>query len=272
MALSRAIETAQQRLDDARDREQSGAARLASLEAVHERMRLELVEAERAATAARDGAHAHELAVERRQQQVEFDKQQVVTLTAATTDGQTELEALEARREPLHTELAAQQAAAERCRDELRGSEDALRKAEEEYTAAQATIEGMEGDVEASRSEVFAAINAATLLRHVLDNAATARGRIEDELAKLDAEAADVDTESSRLARDAADVEALVARVRERLDATRLSRADRDRELGTARLERDARAEQVRVREHELVSMSARLASLEELVTAREGL
>lgn len=270
-ALTRAIELAQQHLEDARGREEGAAARLTSSETVRERMRIELAEADGAATAARDAAHAHELAVGRRQQQIEFDKQQVVSLTAAASDGRTQLEALETRRGPLQAELTAQGDASRQCSDELEAAAESLASAEETYASAQATIEGMEGDVEASRSEVFAAINAATLLRHVLDNAATARGRVEGELSKLEAEAADVSTESARLAAEREEVEAAVARVCQTLETTRVTRTARDAELVSARLERDAHAEQARTHEHDLTSISARIASLDEVVSAREG-
>ena len=270
-ALTRAIDAALQRLDDARTREEAAVAQLTGLESAHERLRTDLAEADQAASAIRDESHVHELAVGRLQQRIEFDTQQVVSLTAASTTGETELAALEARRDPLQTELAAQTEAARRCDDEREIAAETLQAAEMAYGTAQAAIEGMEGNVEASRSEVFAAINASTLLRHVLDNAATARGRVDGEIAKLEAEASDVTTESTRLATEREEIEAVVARVGETLERTRLARVDRDAELVSASLQRDAHAEHARVREHDLTSMSARVTSLDEFVTAREG-
>src|SRR2546422_2813151 len=60
------------------------------------------------------------------------------------------------------------------------------------YETAHRGIEGLEADVEAARSEVFSAINAATALRHALEHAGTAHGRVAETLSKLDVEVADV--------------------------------------------------------------------------------
>ena len=271
LALSRVIETARRDLDDARAREQGVVARLSGLDSVRDSMRIELVELERAAAESRDVAHAHELAVGRRQQQIEFDRHQVSSLAVTSTEGEAELQALDARRAPLVAELTEQNEAQRRCDSERDAATDSLQAAETACARVQAAIEGMEGDVEASRSEVFAAINAATALRHVVDNVSAGRGRIEEELAKLEAEASDLATESNRLAADREAADTVLVRLRDTLETTCLARADRDAELASARREREAHEQEARAREHKLAAMSARLASLEEFVTARAG-
>ena len=271
LALTRVIETAQRSLDDTRAREQGTGARLSGLDSVRERMHIELAEAERAAAAARDATHAHELAVGRRQQQIEFDKHQVSSLAIASTEGAAELRALEARRAPLLAELTEQCEARKRCDAERDAATDSLHAAETLCAQAQAAIEGIEADVEASRSEVFAAINAATALQHVVENATAGRGRIEEELAKLEAEVSDLATESKRLAADREAADRVLVRLRGVLETTRLDRTDRDAELASARRERESLEQEARAREHKLAAMSARLASLEEFVIAREG-
>ena len=76
-------------------------------------------------------------------------------------------------------------------------------KAEEEaYAAQQRTIEGLEGDVEAARSEVFAAVNAATALRHAMEHASGARARISEQLHKLEIEGSDLRVEADRARRN----------------------------------------------------------------------
>src|SRR5207237_10490131 len=70
--LGQTIEAARARLGDARARETAAAARLAEVETVLERLRLELTEADGRATVAREAAHARELSVGRLQQQVAF--------------------------------------------------------------------------------------------------------------------------------------------------------------------------------------------------------
>ena len=271
LTLICAIDTAQRHLDETHVREQGAAAQLSALESGYERLQLELAEVDQSATAAREAAHEYELQVERHQQQIEFDKNQVSAFLVAATEGEAELQALKARHGPLQAELSEQLQACRRCETEHGVADTRLREAESAFAHAQRAIEGLEGDVEASRSEVFAAVNAATALRHVVDNAAAGRARIGEELAKLEAETSDIGTESKKILAAKIQVETAVARVRDTLENTRLARADRDAELATARLERESRAGEARTQEHELASISARLKSLEESVASRDG-
>ena len=270
-ALAQAGEAAARRLDDARTRETGAAARLAALDAAHERQRLELAAADRSATAARDAAHAHELAAGRLQQQIEFETQQVASVTDASARGAADLEALEAKRQPLQAELSAQADAWQRCDAERDAAGGGLESAAAALAAAQPALEGLEADVEASRNEVFATMNAATVLQHVLKSVPETIGRVDGDIAKLEAEAADVATESARLAAASEAAAALAARVEAALAATRATRAERAAEHAAARQARESRIAAAREREHELTSLSARVASLEELVAAREG-
>jgi len=98
--LGGAIETARAQLADARAREAAAAAHVAEVEAMLERLRIELTEADTRTTAAREAAHAHELEIGRLKQQIEFDKQQIEALSAASADIDAEVRALDARREP----------------------------------------------------------------------------------------------------------------------------------------------------------------------------
>ena len=271
LTLIQAIDTAQRHLDEARVREQGAGAKLSALENDYERSQIELAEADRNATAARDAAHEHELHVGRRQQQIEFDKNQVSALLATTTEGEAEVQSLKGRYGPLQLELAEQLQASQRCDAEHGVASERLRTTESAYAQAQRAIEGLEGDVEASRSEVFAAVNAATALRYVVDNAAAGGSRIGEELAKLEAETSDIGTESKKVSAAKRQVETAFARVRDTLENTRLARADREAELATARLERESHAGKARTEEHELASIAARLKSLQESVSAREG-
>jgi chromosome segregation protein len=74
--LAETIESVRSRLADARERESAAAARVAEVESDLSRVRIELVEAESLATSRRETAHARELEVNRRQQQIAFDKEQ----------------------------------------------------------------------------------------------------------------------------------------------------------------------------------------------------
>ena len=267
--LGEAIEAARARLEDARLRETSAAASLAELETTLERLRLELTDADAATTAAREAAHASELENGRLQQQVTFDRHQIAQLTTAAADIEAEVQALESRREPARLELEARREAASNAATAREQAAEALTAEEIEYAEVQRHIEGLEGDVEAARSEVFAAVNAATALRHAMEHANAAKSRIREQLAKLEAEGADLRVEATRAEQDRTAAEESMARAREALDALRVARAARDFELAGARADLDARRSELRGVENGLAGVTARLKSLEELDAAR---
>ena len=269
--LGEALESARRRLDAARAREQAAAAQLALVESERERCRIELAEAESGATRAREAAHARELAVERRQQQITFDTQQADALGDTLAEMERDLEDLQARRGPARRELDAHVVDAERCgteRDEVGGTVQANEAA---LAEAQHALDGLEGDVEAARSEVNAAINAATALRHAVEHATAGQTRLADTLAKLDAEAGDVTVETQTVAAARARALAAERATREALERVRVACADRDAELGSLRVEREAHARDLREREHELAGYTGRLTSLRDLEATRAG-
>src|SRR5262249_32610827 len=101
--------------------------------------------------------------------------------------------------------------------------------------------------------------------------AATARDKVSDTLAKLDAESADIRIESERAAADRAAASNGLRHTQDAIDATREARGARESELASARIEHERRGRTVRPREHELAGLEARLKSLEELEAARAG-
>jgi chromosome segregation protein len=267
--LGEAIEATRGRLADARAREAAAAGHLAEVETTLERLRLELTEADGRTTRAREAAHARELSIGRLQQQVAFDKQQVESLSAAALVMGAEIETLEARRAPAGVELDERRAAAARAVDERQQAADALKVEEEAHARANRTIEGLESDVEAAGSEVYAAVNAATALRHAMEHAAAARVRIGEQLGKLDVERNDLAVEAQRAAAERTAAEESLRRARETTDTLHVDRAARESELSVARTSREALGKDVRTREHELAGVVARLKSLEELDAAR---
>jgi chromosome segregation protein len=269
--LAETIESARARLADAREKESVASARLAEVESDLSRMRIELTEAEARATAAREAAHGCELAINRQQQQITFDGEQIVTLETRSSVLDGELAALDARREPQQAMLRARREAAQAANDERDRAAAALTAGGEAYDAAHRSIEGLEADVEAARSEVFSALNSATALRHALEHAAAANERVVETLSKLDVEFNDVRVESERVDTERAITLEALRRAQEALEATRIARVARESELASARIEHEWRAAQVRSREHELAGLSARLASLEQLDADRAG-
>ena len=267
--LGEAIDAARARLSDARARETAAAAALAELETTLERLRLELMEADAATTDAREAAHARELEIGRLQQQVAFDRRQIEQLVASASDIDAEVRTLEARREPARLELEARREAAANAVEARQQAAEALAGEQNEYADVQRHIEGLEGDVEAARSEVFAAVNAATALRHAVDHANAAQTRIREQLAKLEIESGDLRVEAQRAETDRAAAEQSMARAREALDSLRVERVTREGELSGARADRVARVAELRGAETDLAGVTARLKSLEELDAAR---
>ena len=267
--LGQAIESARGRLEDARAREAAAAARLSEVETSLERLRLELTEADSRTTAAREAAHASELEIGKLQQQITFDKQQVEHLTRSAAEIRLEVESLETRREPARLEIEARREAQLRAATEKDDAAERMRAEEIAYADAQRGIQGLEADVEAARSEVFAAVNAATALRHAMEHAAAAQTRISESLNKLEVESGDLRIEAERATMDRAAADESMARARDAIDALRVDRATRESELAGARADRDQRARDYRTREHELAGLLGRLKSLEELDAAR---
>jgi chromosome segregation protein len=267
--LGAAIESARTELAGARERETTAAARLAELETTLERLRLELLEADGQATAAREAAHASEMEIGRLEQQIAFDRQQIAQLTVAAAEIEAEVVALDARQEPARLELDARREAARRAGAERDDAAATLAAEESAYVAAQRQIEGLEADVEAARSEVFAAVNAATALRHAMEHAVAARARMAEQIAALDVEDHDLGVDASRAAGERTAAADALARARSAMEALRIDRAARESELLGARADRDTRATELRTREHDLAALVARLTSLEEFDAAR---
>jgi chromosome segregation protein len=267
--LGEAIAATRTKLAEARTRETAAAAHLAEVESTLERFRLDLAEADARTTAAREAAHASELEIGRLQQQIAFDKQQVESLGAAAADIEAEVRALDARREPARLELDARRDATARAASERSLAAETLRGEETAYADLHRNIEGLEADVEAARSEVFAAVNAATALRHAMEHAAAAKVRMAEQLNRLEVERTDVRIQTERAARDRSDAEASLLRSTDAMEALRLDRAAQEMALAAARADRDQTAADLRTRERDLAGIVARLKSLEELAAAR---
>ncbi|HXD19719.1 MAG TPA: chromosome segregation protein SMC [Vicinamibacterales bacterium] len=267
--LAHAIETARASLAAARERETAAAARVAEVEADLARLRIEQAEADRHAASVRERAHAAELDINRRQQQVDFDRQQAASLATRTTEIADEIRDLEARREPARLAIEAREQAcaeAERARDEAAA---VLADASESLARAQQRIDVSETAVDAARTQVYVILNSLTTLRHAMEHAAAQRGRVGETLAKLDVEEADVFVEVQKVEADRIAASDALRRAHEALDAVRVRHAEQEAALAAARGEYDAGTRRVRSGEQDLAGLEARLASLEELVATR---
>src|SRR5688572_3599629 len=269
--LSEAIESARARLNDARTNEAAASARLAEVENELARIRIELAAADAAATRARETVHAHELEINRRQQQIALDAQQSEMLLKRADELEVERQQLESRREPERIALEGRrQAAAEAAtaRDEAAALAAA---ATSDYARAQEAIDAVEQDVEVARADVYAVLNTITALNAAHENASAQRERAMAAASRLDLEARELSAalQAARSQRQiAADA---LRRAQESLDAHRIDRTAREFELSSARIEHEWRSREVRTREHDLATMNGRLKSLEEIDTQRSG-
>jgi chromosome segregation protein len=267
--LAETIAATRTELAAARERETAAAARVAEKEAHLARVRIELVEAESSSTSAREAAHARELSINRREQQIAFDREQIETLSARATSMAAELQVIEARREPARLALESRRTSAAEAASDRDRAAQTLAAESDAYETAHREIEGLEADVEAARSEVFSAINSATALRHSLEHAAAAREKVAEAISKLAIEADDVRIQAERVAADEQAAGDGLRRAHEAIENTRIERAARESELASARIEHEWRARSVRSREHDIARLEARLKSLEELEAAR---
>ena len=269
--LARSIEAARARLADAREREAAAAARLAEVEADLSRLRIEQAEADSRAGAVREDAHGRELDINRRQQQIQFNRHQADALSARGAEIEQEIGELHARREPARLAIEARRAATDEAQRARDGAAAVLADASDAHAAAQRQIDGLERDVEAARSEVFAAINSATALRHAIEHAAAQRERVVEALGKLDVESGDLRLEAEKVQAERQAASDALGRAQAALDAVRVERAARESELAAARGEHEARSRRLRTGEQDLAALEARLASLEELEASRAG-
>ena len=267
--LARTIEATRARLAEARARETAAAARVAEGEADLARLRIEQAQADSRSARVREDAHARELDINRRQQQQEFDRHQAETLAGRAAEITSELSDLEARREPARLAVAERvRAAADagRARD---AAADALAHANDAHTKSQRQIERLDADVEAARSGVFAAMTAATALRHAMEHAASQRERVGETLGKLDVEHDDMRRETETVDASRASAAEALSRAQAALEQVRRETTTGESELAAARAEHESHQRSVRAHEQELARSEARLSSLEELDASR---
>ena len=178
--LGEVIESARARLAETREQEAAAAARLAEVENELGRLRIELAEAEAAAARVREAAHARELEINRRQQQIALDTQQAEMLQTRSDELELERATLDARREPERLALEERRSAARRgraARDESaatgrgRGGRARARRSRRSRRRSRTSS--------SARGEVYAVMNTVTALTAALrsgDCAARARG------------------------------------------------------------------------------------------------
>ena len=262
-ALADAIETARGRLADARQNETAAAARLAEVETALATLRIEQAEADAVAGRIREDAHARELDINRREQQIALDQQQAAMLDARANELDQERQHLEARREPERLALEGRRQAvveAETRRDAATGVAQA---AAEDYARAQQAIEAVEQDVEQARADVYAVLNTVTALNAAIQSAGAQRERAVQSEQRFDMESRELAAELEKVGGERQTSGEQLRRAQDGLDAARVAKAARESELASARIEhewraRDAAVPRARARRHRRPSAIAR--------------
>ncbi len=267
--LAGQIEAGRARLAERHEAAAVAAARLSTAEDQLARTRLELAQAEAHANTVRETTHAREMEIDRRQNAVSFSEQQLVDLGARSHEIADELAAIEARRGPAHQALAERRQAAEQAQQAREQAAAVLASESVAYDTAYGALQSLEAEVEEKRQAVYLALTAISSLQHAIENAEAARQRVEDELARLDAERSDVEVEDRRLEVEFEDGRRRVLDAQSALERVRATGESRQAELAEAREEHEQRRQTTRAREQELASVEARLQSLEELEAAR---
>jgi chromosome segregation protein len=262
-------EAAERRLEDARAREAAAAAHVAELETALERLRLGLTEAEAGATAAREQAHARELDIGRRQQQIQFDKQQIEELARQADAFGAEARELESRRDPARTAMEGQRDAARRARKALDETAARVEACEAEYAASQAAVQAVEHESDTTRAAVLASTTTLGALRQARDNAAAVRDRVAAERAKLELEARELGAEADRARTEHEKASRALGESRAALEIVMGRRAAAELALTTQRADRERLGQALAATGRELAGKEARLRSLEELDASR---
>ena len=269
--LGETVEAARLELTEARSREQVAADSLSQVETRQEQLRIKLAESETKVTSHRDTVHACDLDIKKRQQQIEFDKEQISNINVTLQELRSEVSNLKLRQEPARIDLTERRKNADVVRRERDQVAQQLSDVEVEDLGTRQAVEVKEKDVEVCRSDVFSVINTATTLQHTLEHATNSQTRLLDELAKIDIENQDVKSETQQLSATHQTTVEARALVQKDLDTVLEAYGKCQRELSTLCEQHSALLDKANTSDRDIATFAARLQSLEELSAARTG-
>jgi chromosome segregation protein len=268
-ALSAEITRVDARLADAHAREAAASARVSELDVALESLRLGLTEAEARASESREHAHARELSIGRREQQIAFARQQLDELARQRAAFAVEAAALEERRGPALDAIETQRVTASEARSALEGARARVTDSETDYARALAAVQAVEREADETRGVVLGASATLSALSQARDHAAAARDRVAADRERLELEAREIEAEAARLRAASAETARAVEEARRARDEAARDRAAAEGVLAQLRLDRDAQQTALAAREREVAGLEARLGSLEDLVHQR---
>ena len=268
-ALTREIDQADEALAAARTREAAASAHVAELEAALEALRLGLTEGEAAATASREQAHACELSIGRRQQQVAFDRQQIEELARQAAAFEAEAADLEQRRDPARLAIETQREAAAAAQQALDLSGRAVAGREAAYADTARVVQDAERAADHTRAAVLSATSTLAALRQAREHAEGARARVSADREKLDLECRELEQALARATAERAAAGSAVADAQASAEDTRRARHGVEADLAARRTAREHLAATTLDRQREHAGAEARLKSLEDLDASR---
>jgi chromosome segregation protein len=270
---SRDIESSLGRLRDGlrtvSDEELRRSTSLATAENYLERLRLEQTEQDSNVENTREKLHRLEIGIERLDSQISRDRQQLKDVDTRQGQLEQELKDLDQRLGPAAQQLELRRNDEKAATENLTSLEDKATRNQEELSQGIASLAEVEQEIEESRAELVNRISKIATLNNFLQGVLANVEKVSSEASKLQEEMRELTAESERLEREKRE---LAKEQEERRSAgAALAREREKTELALRGLRREltgVEQEMVRGRE-EASSLSARLASLEELVTAR---
>ena len=257
------------RLESASDEELRRSTSLTTAEGYLERNRLEQADLEVRLTDARERLHQLELTIERLDKSIERDEAQCVELAARRSQLESESEELERRRGPVSERLALRKEEESGLAQELEGREQETTRQQDLLKQAGISLAELESRIEERRSEIVHRISKIAALHNFLQGVLANGDKVSSDLVKLTEELREVASEEERIA-------ASLGECTTELDGRRADRSRLEEERAT--LERDAEStakdlddvdQRMSQDKDELAALTARLASLQDLVAAR---
>ncbi|GMR23782.1 MAG: chromosome segregation protein SMC [Acidobacteriota bacterium] len=257
------------RLQAVSDEELRRSTSLTMVEGFLERSRLRQAELEVELTDARESLHQLELTIERLDQTIEGDQQQLVELDSRRSQLETEMKELVARRGPVIEQLESRRREEAELAGELEGREEQTQKQQALLKEANLSLAELESRIEERRSEIVHRISKIAALHNFLQGVLANADKVSAELLKLSEEVRETESERGR-------VDGLVTAVRSELDKQNQNaetllgeRKALEEKAEGVRQRLEAIDERVSSDKDEFRAFTARLASLSELVAAR---
>ena len=257
------------RLEAVSDEELRRSTSLTMVEGHLERTRLSQAELEVELTDARESVHQLELTIERVDQTIEGDQQQLVELDSRRDQLETEMNELEARRGPVIVHLESRQREEAELAGELEGCEQQAQKQQTLLKEANLSLSELESRIEERRSEIVHRISKIAALNNFLQGVLANADKVSAELLKLSEEVREADAERGRVEGSFAEVRSDLDSLKQNAETLLGERTELDEKAESVRRQLEAIDERVSSDKDELAALTARLASLEELVSAR---